>query len=72
MLKNNAGSPISKRDGESTAMKTKEEKKVVKRNDIREIRSIRQLENVNLDLDSPRMKQAFENLGVSETELMKK
>jgi hypothetical protein len=45
---------------------------VVKRNDIRDIRSIRQLENVNLDLDSPRMKQAFENLGVGETELMKK
>ena len=44
----------------------------VKKNDIREIRSKKQLEKVNLDLDSPRMKQALEDLGVSTDELIKK
>lgn len=43
-----------------------------KSNDLREIRSIKQLANVNLDLESPRMKQALENLGIAETELEKK
>jgi hypothetical protein len=52
--------------------RTKQEEKPAKRNDIKEIRSLRQLQNVNLDLDSPRMRQAIDNLGVSETELMKK
>ena len=31
-------------------------KEPVKKNDIREIRTLRQLARVNLDLDSPRMK----------------
>lgn len=44
----------------------------VKKNDIRDIRSIRQLSKVNLDLDSPRMKEALEVLGVGEDELVKK
>ena len=44
----------------------------VKKNDIREIRSKKQLEKVHLDLDSPRMKQALEDLGVSKDELVKK
>ena len=44
----------------------------VKKNDIREIRSKKQLEKVNIDLDSPRMKQALEDLGVSTDELIKK
>jgi hypothetical protein len=52
--------------------KTKQDEVNVKRNDIKEIRSLRQLQNVNLDLDSPRMRKAIDNLGVSETELMKK
>lgn len=50
----------------------KKEEAPVKKNDIREIRSIKQLAKVNLDLDSPRMKQAIQNLGVAESELMKK
>jgi hypothetical protein len=46
--------------------------KVQKKNDIKEIRSIKQLNQVNLDLDSPRIKQAMENLGITENELFKK
>ena len=44
----------------------------VKKNDIREIRTLRQLARVNLDLDSPRMKQAMAVSGVSEEDLDKK
>lgn len=44
----------------------------VKKNDIREIRTIRQLARVNLDLDSPRIKEAMDNLGISPEELEKK
>ena len=43
-----------------------------KKNDIREIRTLRQLGRVNLDLDSPRMKQAMAVSGVSEEDLEKK
>ena len=44
----------------------------MKKNDIREIRTLRQLARVNLDLDSPRMKQAMAVSGVSEEDLDKK
>ena len=47
-------------------------KEPVKKNDIREIRTLRQLARVNLDLDSPRMKQAMAVSGVSEEDLEKK
>ena len=43
-----------------------------KSNNIREIRTIRQLARVNLDLDSPRIREAMDNLGVSTDEMMKK
>ena len=43
-----------------------------KRNDIKEIRNHKQLEKVDLDFDSPRMKKALYNLGVSKEECMKK
>ena len=43
-----------------------------KRNDIKEIRNYKQLEKVDLDFDSPRMKKALHNLGVSKEECMKK
>lgn len=43
-----------------------------KRNEIKEIRNHKQLEKVDLDFDSPRMKQALYNLGVSKEECMKK
>ena len=42
-----------------------EKPKIKYNNDIRDIRSLRQLERVNLDFESPRMKQAMDNLGVS-------
>jgi nitrogen fixation/metabolism regulation signal transduction histidine kinase len=43
-----------------------------KRNEIKEIRNHKQLEKVDLDFDSPRLKQALYNLGVSKEECMKK
>lgn len=43
-----------------------------KRNEIKEIRNYKQLEKVDLDYDSPRLKQAMYNLGVSKEECMKK
>jgi hypothetical protein len=49
-----------------------EEKKKKKNNDIREIRTIRQLEKVNLDFDSPRLKEAMNNLGISIDECQNK
>ena len=51
---------------------SKEPKGPVKKNDIREIRSIRQLARVNLDHDSPRIKEAMDKLGISPEELEKK
>lgn len=49
-----------------------EEPKIKYNNDIRDIRSLRQLEKVNLDFDSPRLKQAMDDLGVSFAECQKK
>ena len=43
-----------------------------KNNNIREVRTIRGLERVNLDLDSPRMAKAMDALGVSHEEMEKK
>ena len=43
-----------------------------KRNEIKEIRNYKQLDKVDLDYDSPRLKQAMYNLGVSKEECMKK
>ncbi len=40
-------------------------------NDIREIRTIRQLNRVNLDFESPRILKAMDNLGVSLKECQK-
>jgi hypothetical protein len=42
-----------------------EEPKIKYNNDIRDIRSLRQLEKVSLDFDSPRLKKAMDDLGVS-------
>ena len=44
----------------------------VKKNDIKDLTRIRQLARVNLDLDSPRMRQAMDNLGIGDEELQKK
>lgn len=42
------------------------------KNDIRDIRSFRQLERVDLDLESPWFVQACNNLGIAIHECMKK
>jgi len=42
-----------------------EEPKIKYNNDIKDIRTMRQLEKVMLDFDSPRLKQAMDDLGVS-------
>lgn len=41
-------------------------------NDIRWLRTAAQLEKVNLNFDSPRLKQAMDDLGVSPSECKKK
>ena len=43
-----------------------------RRNDIKEIRNHKQLEKLDLDFESPRIKKAMFNLGVSKEECMKK
>ena len=58
-----------KRDKEA---EEEEENRIKLNNDIRDIRSIKQLEKVNLDFDSPRLKQAMDDLGVKMEECMKK
>lgn len=60
---------------EKTAIFTDDDKKdkgPKLNNDIRDIRSLRQLEKVNLDFDSPRLKKAMDDLGVSMSECEKK
>ena len=49
----------------------KKEKKIRLNNEIKDIRSIRQLDRVNLDYDSPRLQQAMDVLGVGLDEVMK-
>lgn len=49
-----------------------EEPKIKYNNDIKDIRNFRQLEKVMLDFDSPRMKQAMDDLGVNIKECQKK
>ena len=58
-----------KRDKE---LEEEEENKIKRNNDIRDIRNVKQLEKVNLDFDSPRLKQAMDDLGVKEEECLKK
>ena len=43
-----------------------------KRNEVKEIRNYKQLEKIDLDYESPRLKLAMYNLGVSKEECMKK
>ena len=49
-----------------------EEPKIKYNNDIGDIRSLRQLDKVVLNFESPRMKQAMDDLGVSIEECEKK
>ena len=46
--------------------------KLLKRNDIREIKTFKQLEKLELEYDSPRLKKALQNLGLSKEECLKK
>ena len=57
---------------DDTVAQNDEKTRIKKNNDIREIRTLKQLEKVNLDFDSPRLKQAMEILGVKEEECQKK
>lgn len=41
-------------------------------NDIRELRTVKQLELLRLNLDSPRMAKALQNLGIKKHELANK
>jgi len=43
-----------------------------KRNEVKEIKTVKQLEKVELDFESPRIRQAMENLGVKRKECAKK
>lgn len=59
--------------GDDTAVAQPEVvKKSKMNNNIREIRTMGQLEKVNLDFDSPRLKQAMDDLGISFEECQKK
>lgn len=49
-----------------------EEPKIKYNNDIGDIRTLRQLDKVNLNFESPRLKQAMDDLGVSIQECEKK
>jgi hypothetical protein len=57
---------------DADALAKDEEPKIKYNNDIRDIRSIKQLEKVLLDFDSPRLNQAMDDLGVSFKECQKK
>jgi hypothetical protein len=50
----------------------KDENEIKLNNDIRDIRTLRQLDRVNLDYDSPRLKRAMDEVGVSNDEVQKK
>ena len=41
-------------------------------NDIPDIKRVKQLEKLELDLDSPRLKKAMESLGLKKADLTKK
>ena len=45
---------------------------VVSHNDITELRTVKQLHQLRLNLDSPRMAKALENLGIIKNELANK
>ncbi len=64
--------PNNQGENDSTKEQEDEEPKIKYNNDIRDIRSLRQLDRVNLNFDSPRLKQAMDDLGVSVDECQKK
>lgn len=56
---------------EPVKVEEKKEKKIKLNNDIKDIRSIRQLDRVNLNYESPRLLQAMDDLGVTMDEMLK-
>ena len=63
-----------KKEAEAAPIKEPEEvkeKKIKLNNDIKDIRSLRQLDRCNLNLESPRLLQAMDDLGVSMDEMLK-
>jgi hypothetical protein len=66
---------MKKETEEVAPIKDKEEikeKKIKLNNDIKDIRSLRQLDRCNLNLESPRLLQAMDDLGVSMDEMLKR
>jgi len=63
-----------KKEAEEATTKDEEvkEKKIKLNNDIKDIRSLRQLDRCNLNLESPRLLQAMDDLGVSMDEMVKR
>ena len=59
-------------DAQAAQVDSSLEKKDAKRNEIKEIRNYKQIEKIELDFDSPRLKRAMYNLGVSKEECLKK
>ena len=55
-------------DEEAAAFRKRRER----RNDIKDIRGIKMLDKVDLDFESPRLRKALDNLGVSLEECQKK
>ena len=55
----------------TTENEENKEPEIILNNDIKDIRSIRQLKRINLDYDSPRLKQAMDDLGVDFDEIQK-
>ena len=52
--------------------KGKMEQKIKLSNEIKDISNYKQLSKINLDLDSPRLRKAMFNLGITDEELTKK
>ena len=57
---------------DSSIIHTIDDIKSSKRNEIKEIKNFKQLEKVDLDYDTPRIKLAMQNLGLSKDECLKR
>jgi hypothetical protein len=56
----------------ATTLIMEELKPILKRNEVKEVRNYKQLEKLELNFDSPRMKKAMFNLGVGKEECLRK
>ena len=71
-LPQNGAQAKAARDLSALAAQREAEAVQAKRNEIKEIRNYKQLDKIDLNFDSPRLKQALYNLGVSKEECIKK